>query len=92
MSEKRIPAETNDGGDVPQHLEGEVTERGVLGVLMNSETPGLWSEAEVARELGDGLAVTDAVCALEAAGLVHRCQGFVFPTRAAARFDKLEQS
>jgi hypothetical protein len=92
MSEKGIPTDTHDCGDVPHRLEDEVAERGVLGVLMNSETPGLWSEAEVARELGDRLAVTDAICALEAAGLVHRCQGFVFATRAAARFDKLEQS
>jgi hypothetical protein len=92
MSEKRIPAEINDGGEVPHRLEDDVAERGVLSVLMNSETPGLWSEAEVARELGDRLAVIDAICALQAAGLVHRCQGFVFPTRAAARFDKLEQS
>jgi hypothetical protein len=33
-----------------------------------------------------------ALVSLHAAGLVHRCREFVFPTRAAARFHQLENT
>jgi hypothetical protein len=38
---------------------------------------------EIGRELNDLVDAEDAVCRLSGAGLVHRLDGFVFPTRAA---------
>ncbi|HTC61119.1 MAG TPA: hypothetical protein VK691_13535 [Solirubrobacteraceae bacterium] len=42
-------------------------------------------------EIGRRLDTTDAVAALNAAGLIHRCGEFVFATLAAIRFDGIEQ-
>jgi hypothetical protein len=61
----------------------------VLALLLDAECPGLWSLGELARATGCELEVMDAVLALDAAGLVHRLHGFVFPTRAASRFCQL---
>jgi hypothetical protein len=60
-------------------------EREVLALLLESRLPGPWSVQELGLELGSVLAVTDAVMRLHAAGLVHLCHGFVWPTRPAAR-------
>jgi hypothetical protein len=59
-------------------------EREVLALLLESRLPGPWSAQELGLELGSLLA-TDAVMRLHAAGLVHLCHGFVWPTRPAAR-------
>jgi hypothetical protein len=62
----------------------------VLSLLLNSEPVGLWSVAEVSRALGSEIATEDAIVGLHAAGLVHRCHEFVFPTRPAVRLGELE--
>jgi hypothetical protein len=41
--------------------------------------------AGLGLEIGSVLAVIDAVMRLHAAGMVHLCHGFVWPTRPAAR-------
>ena len=64
-------------------------ELAVLTLLLDSRTPWLWSIEELARELGSELHATDAAASLHSAGLVHRCNEFVFATRAAARFSRL---
>lgn len=51
----------------------------------------VWSVEELVAEIGRRLDTTDAVAALNAAGLIHRCGEFVFATRAAIRFDGIEQ-
>jgi hypothetical protein len=57
----------------------------VLGLLLYDDT-GLWSVAEVEREVGDHVAAQDSLARLHGAGLIHRLsEGFVFPTRAALR-------
>jgi len=56
------------------------------------QAPGLWSAEEVAREIGNPVATADALARLDGAGLIHRCEGFVFPSRAAARFDETDCS
>lgn len=61
----------------------------VLSLLLDPECPGPWSVEELAREVGCELLAADAVSRLYAAGLAHRCDGLVFPTRAATRFGQL---
>jgi hypothetical protein len=70
-------------------LAGEDVEREVLALLLESELPGPWSTLELGLEIGSDLAATDAVMRLHAAGLVHLCHGFVWPTRPAARLHQL---
>jgi hypothetical protein len=65
---------------------GELT---VMTLLLDARTPWLWSIEELALELASKLDADDAVASLHAAGLVHRCNEFVFATRAAARFSRL---
>jgi hypothetical protein len=67
----------------------EHSELVVLTLLLDGETPWLWSLEELARELGDEPRAADAVASLHGAGLVHRCQQFIFATYAAVRFSRL---
>ncbi len=62
----------------------------VLHLLLDNQRPSLWSEQEVALAIGSDMKAAHALVGLHAAGLVHRCHEFVFPTRAAARFNELE--
>ncbi len=66
------------------------TERTILTLLL-SDGQCVWSVEELVAEIGRRLDTTDAVAALNAAGLIHRCGEFVFATRAAIRFDGIEQ-
>jgi hypothetical protein len=61
----------------------------VLALLLDPECRVPWSVAELAREVGCESAAGEAVVGLHAAGLVHRCGGFVWPSRAASRFCQL---
>jgi hypothetical protein len=74
---------------VDAELAGEEVEREVLALLLESKLPGPWSAQELGLEIGSDLAATDAVMRLHAAGLVHLCHGFVWPTRPAARLHRL---
>jgi hypothetical protein len=66
------------------------TERTILTLLL-SDGQCVWSVEELVAEIGRRLDTTDAVAALNGAGLIHRCGEFVFATRAAIRFDVIEQ-
>ncbi len=59
----------------------------VLALIIDSGWP--WTVDELACELGTLLGAADAVGRLSGAGLVHRLGEFVFPTRAALRFDQV---
>lgn len=65
--------------EVPDPIEQAVL------ALLTDHSPGLWSDEEIARELGDRIEAADAVAALLRAGLAYRLDGFVFATRAAVR-------
>jgi hypothetical protein len=67
----------------------EMSQKGVLGLLLSADSQRPWSVAEVERELGEHIATVDAVASLHAAGLIHRCGEFVFVSRAALRMDSL---
>lgn len=58
------------------------TDREIMDFLL-IDRPGLWSEGEIARELGDEIAAEDGIGRLARAGLVHRLDGFVFAARSA---------
>lgn len=62
----------------------------VLDLLLDADEQRPWSVAELTREIGRPIDVADAIDALHGAGLIHRTgEGFVFVTRAAARFEQL---
>jgi hypothetical protein len=73
-------------GESPGDLEDR-HDKAVLALLCGSLCA--WSVEEIARELGSEVDALDAVGRLRAAGLVHCCGEFVFPTRAARRADEL---
>ena len=73
-------------------LELDRVQSTLLELLLTDEAPGLWSHDEIAHAMGDPVIAVDAVEALHAAGLLHRVGDFVFPTRAAARYRRLEQA
>ena len=75
--------------DADVALTDDEVERTVLALLLESKTPGQWSVDELAREIGGELETTDAIVRLRAAGLVHRCNEFVWVTRPAMRFHQL---
>jgi hypothetical protein len=60
-----------------------------LVLLLEFDLPGPWSVWELGLQLGSELAAADAVMRLHAAGLVHLCHEFVWPTRMAARSHQL---
>jgi hypothetical protein len=63
----------------------------ILGLLLNFEAGSLWSVEEVVGQLSASrLEVIDGLTSLQAAGLIHRVGDFVFATRAASSFDRLE--
>ena len=69
--------------------EFDRSERVVLSLLMDPDAPDIWSVDEIARAIGDELAAGDALVALHAAGLIHRCHEFVFVTRPTLRLTQL---
>ena len=71
--------------------EFDEAERSVLATLLAGDAPGPWSVRELGVALGNELRAVDAIGALERAGLVHRCQEFVFATPAAARCMQLAE-
>jgi hypothetical protein len=71
--------------------EFDQAERSVLELLLDPEVPGPWSVHEVGVALGTDVRAADAISALHAAGLVHRCHEFVFATRSAARCFELAE-
>jgi hypothetical protein len=66
-------------------------EGAILGLLLNFDAGSLWSVEEVVRQLSASrLEVIDGLASLQATGLIHRVGDFVFATRAASTFDRLE--
>jgi hypothetical protein len=67
----------------------ERAEKGILSLLLASDSQRPWSIAELERERGEHLGTADAVASLHAVGLIHHCGEFVFASRAAVRMDDL---
>jgi hypothetical protein len=79
--------EQHRGADVT--LADDDVERVVLSLLLESKTDGPWSVSELVLEIGGELRTKDAIRRLCAAGLVHRCEEFLWATRPATRFHQL---
>lgn len=77
----------------PDYIESERQQRHidslVIRLLLSGNARELWSVEELAREIGDEITTIDSLERLRSAGLVHRLEGFVLATRAAARADEL---
>lgn len=61
----------------------------MLGLLLDAY-PALLSLDEITREVGDRVAVEDALARSHRVGLIHRIEVFAFPTRAAIRSRQLD--
>lgn len=62
----------------------------MLDLLLHGDAAGPWAVEELVREIGDRIAVADALARLVGAGLLHRLDaGFVFASRAAVRACRL---
>ena len=57
------------------------TDRAVLDLLIYEDSQRPWSVEEVRREIGSD--AEDSLARLHGGGLVHRHDGFAWPTRAA---------
>ena len=63
------------------------TDHVILGLLVSDSSHRPWSVEGVEREVGRG--ADDGLARLFAAGLLHRLDRFVWPTRAALIADQL---
>jgi hypothetical protein len=91
MCQERVMAGREEERHGSPRVEDARVERAVLDLLLCSSGPGLWSFEELVREIGDEVVVQDALAHLNAAGLIHRLEKFVFATRAATRLDETFQ-
>lgn len=87
-------APTTDRQDRPGQggepdVSDEQRDSTVLNLMLCDETCCVWSVEELARTIHSRVGAHDAVLRLEAAGLVHRINEFVFPSLAARRADEL---
>jgi hypothetical protein len=92
MADPRVSA----CGDASHVTDHDHVQQAALAILLDAY-PAQLSVDELARELTDRPdefgprdAIDNAVRDLVGAGLVHRHGTFVFPTRAAVRFDELQ--
>ncbi|MGH2833710.1 MAG: hypothetical protein ACRDK2_13130 [Solirubrobacteraceae bacterium] len=77
--QKATPGDDDDKGDWA-----------VLSILLDRDGHrGLWSVEEIGRALNGVMKAIDAVGRLQRDGLIHRQGDFVFPTRAASRFNEI---
>lgn len=63
----------------------------ILSFLLAGDAQRPWSEDEVAREIDDPIAAADSLKRLARSGLIHRLNGFVFPSRAAQVAEEITQ-
>jgi hypothetical protein len=68
-----------------------MAQEAVLSRLLERDGPGIWSEQELARAVGKPMDVEDAIVRLHGEGLIHRLDGFVFVSRAAVHYEKINR-
>jgi hypothetical protein len=64
-------------------------ERVALEALLDNDNQRPWTVAELVLELGDPVATLDAVADLHRAGLAHRREDLIWPTRSAVAYHEL---
>jgi hypothetical protein len=62
---------------------------GILVLLVGDDAQRPWAVDEIEREIGDVVATTDSLRRLQAAGIVHRLDRFVWASRAALMADSI---
>jgi hypothetical protein len=70
-----------------QHTVAEDQRRidqAILALLLEDQAQP-WAIDELGRAIGNEIEVADSIARLYAAGLIHRLDHFVFPTRGARR-------
>jgi hypothetical protein len=65
------------------------TDSAILELLMEETSHRPWAVEEIAREMGDPVRTADSLARLYGGGLIHRHDGFVWATRAAAMADDI---
>jgi hypothetical protein len=71
--------------------ETRSVEAAIMGLLLNFDAGSIWAVEELVSQLSaPRLEVVDGLAELVATGLVHRLGDFVFATRAASSFDRLD--
>jgi hypothetical protein len=92
MLERHCSRTPRDGDEAAPDLaeQDDADDAAVLGILIDSEHPGIWTAEEVMRALGGLTSVADSLMRLERDGLIHRLDRFVFPTRAAVRANEVQ--
>ena len=93
MHDRHVPASkaARRGEEMIDPAEQDArADAAVLGLLLYERGPGVWSEPELAREIGDAVEAADSLARLARAGLVHRGAGFVFASRAAVVCSQIE--
>jgi hypothetical protein len=73
---------TKDVGPEDVRASEDTLRGAILGLLVYGGSQRPWSLGELEAEMGGTLAVRDGVRQLQGLGLVHRCEEFVWPTRA----------
>jgi hypothetical protein len=65
------------------------TDLAILQLLLTPDIQRPWSGHELALEIGSELEVADSLARLRGAGLIHRCNEFVWASRAALEAERL---
>ena len=73
------------GEPSPTPAEQEIAADGEIMRMLLIDWNGPWTVEEIGRQMDSPVEAADGVTRLARAGLVHRLDGFVFPTRTAAR-------
>jgi len=76
----------NDLTPAEQEVHDDTT---VLNLLLEDDVRAPLSVDELIREVGRHINALDSLTRLQGSGLIHRCDEFVFATRAARRFREL---
>lgn len=79
-----MPDENPTPGERENMLDGAI-----LSTMIVAHDPRLWSRDEIEREHGRN--VIDSLNRLYGGGLIHRLEGFVWPTRAALMGGEIAQ-
>jgi hypothetical protein len=67
--------------------EDNMIDEAILAMLLDENSHRPWAVEEIAREIGKD--TDDSLRRLYGAGLIHRLDGFVWATHAAAKADEI---
>jgi hypothetical protein len=77
--------DVSDLRDVPENFQRSI----LMFLVWNGEDGDWWTVEELMQRVGDPIVALDALATLADAGLIHREDCHVFPTRAARHYHHL---